>query len=204
MVNFLKPEPAPRREAFVANLPAEFRRLWEMSEAWEHWTAPHHTANFEVMPHEMSDLADDGTTSKSRCREKAGRQLRRAYAEAERFLGTGTDGMSAFVLERLKEYLTEQFHCAHHLLRLMADIPGIKGELENGFLCFLEKAFVRYNFDGSTAYFNIREDAQRRYDAYRDEVGWFLPDLLASTYSRRVREYLAEIAAKLGAEKAAE
>lgn len=251
MVESLKPEPTPRREEFSANLPAEFRRLWELTENWERWTAPNHIANFEVLSHEMSDIADDGTTSKSRCKERAERQLRRAYAEAQQFLGTGADGMSTFVLGRLKEYLTEQFRQVHHLLRLMAGIPGIQNEvdrikeladfsriegearkkleanvgsehrlsdfpdyadeiqyfdddmgMEEGFLRILERAFVRYNFDGSKAYFKIREDAQHCYDAYRDEVDWFMPELLSVTYSRRVREYLTEIEAKLEAEKA--
>ena len=247
-----KPGPEPRREEFSPNLPLEFRKLWEMTEDWERWTAPYRTANFEVLPHEMNDLAEDGTTSRGRCKERAERQLRRAYREAEEFLGTGAGGMSAFVLERLKEYLTEQFHCVHHLLRLMAGIPGIREELarigeladfgrvedaarsklegavgsehrlsgfsdyadeiqyldddmemEDGFLRILEKVFVRYNFDGSAAYFHIREDAQTCYDTYREGVDWLLPELLAATYSRRVREHLTEIEAKLGAERAA-
>lgn len=248
----MKPDPVPRREEFSANLPAEFRKLWEMTENWERWTAPNHFPNFEVMSHEMSDMAEDGTTSKSRCKERAERQLRRAYREAEDFLGTGADGMSTFVLGRLEDYLTEQFHQVHHLLRLMGSIPGIQAELaeikkladfsriedvarakleknvgsehrlsdfsdyadeiqyidddmdmEEGFLRILEKVFVHYNFDGSKAYFQIREDAQRCYDTYRDEVDWFMPDLLSATYSRRVREYLTEIEARLGEQKVA-
>lgn len=250
-VQVLKPEPVSRREEFSANLPAEFRKLWEMTEDWERWTAPNHFANFEVLPHAMSDLTEDGTTSKSRCKERAERQLRRAYREAENFLGTGADGMSTFVLERLKEYLTEQFHQVHHLLRLMTGTPGIQEELtqigeladfgraedaarikleenvgsehrlsgfsyyadeiqyldddmgmEDGFLRIWEKAFVHYNFDASNAYFKIREDTQQCYDTYRDEVDWFMPELLSTIYSRRVREYLTEIEAKLRAEKA--
>lgn len=160
--------------------------------------------------------------------------------------------MSTFVLNRLNEYLTEQFHQVHHLLRLMGGIPGIQDELtkvgelvdfgriegeaqkrlkenvssehtpsgfsdyadkieyssddmelETGFLRIWEKTFVRYNFDGSEAYFKIREDTQRAYDMYRDEVDWFMPQLLSTIYSRRVREYLVEIEVKLEAEKAA-
>lgn len=197
-------------------------------------------------------MAEDGTTSKSRCKERAERQLRKAYQEAEDFLGTGADGMSTYVLERLEEYLNEQFHQVHHLLRLMGSVPGIQTELakigeladfgwvedtarakleknvgsehrlsdfsdyadeiqylnddmdmEEGILRILEKAFVHYNFDGSKAYFQIREDAQRCYDTYRDEVDWFMPELLSATYSRRVREYLTEIEAKLGVAQAA-
>ena len=212
--------------------------------------APNRFANFEVLSHEMSDMTEDGTTSKSRCRERAERQLRRVYREAEAFLGTGVDGMSTFVLERLRGYLTEQLHQIRHLLRLMAGVPSVQEELakigeladfgrvegtardkleknvgsehrlsnfsdytdeiqyldddmgmKEGFLRILEKAFVHYNFDGSKAYFQIREDAQRCYDTYRDEVDWFMPELLAATYSRRVREYLTEIEAKLKAER---
>ena len=245
-----KPKPDPRRESFPAGLPKEFRMLWEMTENWDRWTAPHYMVNFEAMSHEMSDLADDGTTSKRRCKEQAERQLCKAYTEAERFLSTGEDGMSALVLERLKGYLTEQFHRVHHLLRLMSGIPGIQDELgkiretadfariediartelekivgsehrlsnfsdyaddieyfddnmdmEEGFLRILEKAFVRYNFDGSEAYFKIREDTQSCYDMYRDQVDWFMPQLLSTTYSRRVREYLEEIEVKFGAGK---
>lgn len=248
----LKPEPDPHREEFPPDLPVEFRKLWKMTENWERWTAPSRFANFEVLSHEMSDLADDGTTSKSRCKEQAEHQLRKAYTEAERFLGIGQDGMSAFVFGHLKEYLTEQFHQVHHLLRLMGGISGIQDELgkikeltdfarvenkarialeknvgsehklsefsdyaeeikyldddmemEDGLLRILEKAFVHYNFDGTEAYFKIREDTQSCYDAYRDEVDWFIPELLSATYSRRVREYLEEIEVKLEAEKAA-
>lgn len=203
----LKPEPDPCREDFPPDLPAEFCHLWKMTEEWERWTAPDRFVNFDVMPHEMSDLADDGTTSKYRCKERAERQLRKAYVEAERFLGIGKDGMSTFVLNRLNEYLAEQFHQVHHLLRLMKGIPGIQDELtkigelvdferiegeaqkrleenvgsghtlsdfsdyadeieyisddmemEAGFLRILEKALVHYNFDGSKAYFKIREE----------------------------------------------
>ena len=248
----LKPEPDPRREDFPTNLPKEFRTLWEMTENWERWTAPHYMVNFEVMSHEMNDLADGGTTSKRRCKEQAKRQLRKAYTEAERFLSAGEDGMSTLVLDRLKGYLPEQFHQVHHLLRLMSGISGIQDELEKireiadftriedatrtkleknigsehrlsdfsdyadeieyldddmdmekGFLRILEKAFVHYNFDGSNAYFKIREDTQNGYDTYRDEVDWFMPQLLSVTYSHRVREYLEEIEVKLGAEEMA-
>lgn len=185
----------------------------------EHTTKYLHMVDFEVMPHEMSNIADDGTTSKSRCKERAERQLRKAYSEAVCFLGTGEGGMSAFVLGRLKEYLTEQFYQVRHLLRLMSGMSGIQDELgkieeltdftrienkahaaleknvgsehklsefsdyadeieyldddmemEEGFLRVLEKAFVHYNFDGSQAYFKIREDTQGCYDTYRDEV----------------------------------
>lgn len=246
-VESLKPQPDPRREEFPPSLPPEFRQLWEMTENWERWSAPCHFANFEVMPHEMWDIADDGTTSRTRCKERAERQLRKAYREAEQFLGSGEDGMSGYVLDHLKQYLTEQFHQVHHLLRLMAAIPGIQDELsgiraltdfdrveqearvelekavesehklsdfsdyaeeiryydddanmETGFLRFLEKAFVRYNFDGSEVYFKIRTDAQRGYDMYQEQVDWIIPPLLSATYSRRVREYLEEIEVKLG------
>lgn len=252
MVESFKPDPDPCRENFSAALPQEFQTLWEMTEHWERWTAPHHMVDFEAMPHEMSNIADDGTASKSRCKERAERQLRKAYSEAVCFLGTGEGGMSAFILGRLKEYLTEQFHQVHHLLRLMGGISGIQDELgkikeltyfarvenkarialeknvgsehklsefsdyaekikyldddmemEDGLLRILEKAFVHYNFDGTEAYFKIREDTQSCYDAYRDEVDWFIPELLSATYSRRVREYLEEIEVKLEAEKAA-
>lgn len=248
----LKPEPDPRREEFSADLPKEFRTLWEMTENWERWTAPHYMVNFEALSHEMSNLADDGTTSKRRCREQAERQLRKAYTEAERFLSTGKDGMSTLVLERLKGYLTEQFHQVHHLIRLMSGISGIQDKLsrigeiadfariedaarteleknigsehrlsdfsdytdeieyidddmdmEEGFLRIFEKAFVHYNFDGSNAYYKIREDTQRSYDTYRDGIDWFMPQLLSVTYSRRIREYFKETEVKLGAEKAA-
>lgn len=251
-LEFLKPEPDPRREEFSPDLPAEFRRLWEMAENWERWTAPHHAISFETMPHKVSDIANDGTISKSRCKERAERQLRKAYDAAERFLGTGKDGMGTFVLNRLNEYLTEQFHQVHHLLRLMEDIPGIQDkldkikeladfsriedaarselgknigsehqlcdfsdyaediqyinddmEMEEGFLRILEKAFVHYNFDGTEAYFQIREDVQKAYDMYRDQVDWFIPQLISITYSRRVREYLTEIEIRLGTEQVA-
>lgn len=133
-------------------------------------------------------------------KEQAEQQLRKAYNKTERFLSTGEDGMSTLVLERLKKYLTEQFHQVHHLLRLMSGISGIQAELakigeiadfariedvarseleknvgsehrlsdfsdyaddieyldddmdmEEGFLRLLEKAFVRYNYNGSEA-----------------------------------------------------
>lgn len=43
--------------------------------------------------------------------------------------GQEQGAMSTFVLNRLNEYLTEQFHQVHHLLRLMGGIPGIQDEL---------------------------------------------------------------------------
>jgi len=39
------------------------------------------------------------------------------------------------------------------------------------------------------------EDAQR--NSYREEVDWFLPSLLSTTYSHRMREYLTEVERKL-------
>jgi len=47
------------------------------------------------------------------------------------------------------------------------------------------------------------EDAQRSYDLYREEVDWFLPSLLSTTYSRRMREYLTEVERKLIRKQAA-